>query len=84
MPHILAGAQTASETPDYLADARRVGLSDAERKSIVDFIAANPDAGDPMQGTGGARKVRFAGRGNGKSGGYRIVPITEEMKSPCS
>ncbi len=26
-----------------------------------------------MRGTGGARKIRFAGRGKGKSGGYRIV-----------
>jgi len=26
-----------------------------------------------MPGTGGARKVRFAGRGKGKSGGYRVV-----------
>jgi hypothetical protein len=25
------------------------------------------------QGTGGARKVRFAGRGKGKSGGYRVI-----------
>jgi hypothetical protein len=24
-------------------------------------------------GTGGARKVRFAGRGKGKSGGYRVI-----------
>ena len=26
-----------------------------------------------IKGTGGARKVRFAGRGKGKSGGYRII-----------
>jgi hypothetical protein len=36
-------------------------------------MAANPDAGDVMPGTGGARKVRFAGRGKGKSGGYRVI-----------
>ena len=29
--------------------------------------------GDVMAGTGGVRKVRFAGRGKGKSGGYRVV-----------
>jgi hypothetical protein len=29
--------------------------------------------GDVIPGTGGARKYRFAGRGKGKSGGYRIV-----------
>lgn len=26
-----------------------------------------------LQGTGGCRKVRFAGRGKGKSGGYRTI-----------
>lgn len=26
-----------------------------------------------MPGTGGARKVRFAGRGKGKSGGFRVI-----------
>ena len=26
-----------------------------------------------MKGTGGARKIRFAGRGKGKSGGYRVI-----------
>ncbi len=26
-----------------------------------------------IKGTGGARKVRFGGRGKGKSGGYRVI-----------
>lgn len=30
-------------------------------------------AGDVIPGTGGARKVRFAGRGKGASGGYRVI-----------
>jgi hypothetical protein len=29
--------------------------------------------GEVMPGTGGARKIRFAGRGKGKSGGYRVI-----------
>jgi len=33
----------------------------------------NPAAGDEIKGTGGARKVRFAGKGKGKSGGYRVI-----------
>jgi hypothetical protein len=39
----------------------------------VTWIAANPVAGDVIEGTGGARKVRFAGKGKGKSGGYRVI-----------
>jgi hypothetical protein len=64
---------TIVETPSFLADAKNAGLSDVERIEIVDFIAANPMAGDEIAGSGGARKCRFAGRGKGKSGGYRVV-----------
>ncbi len=65
--------QTVVETPAYLADAKNAGLDDRERTAIVDFLARNPLAGDPIIGTGGARKIRFAGRGKGKSGGYRVI-----------
>jgi len=65
--------QVVIETPAYLIDAKDLGLTDGERRSIVDFVAQTPDAGIEMKGAGGARKVRFAGRGKGKSGGYRVV-----------
>src|SRR6266436_1823066 len=65
--------QTVVETPDYLRDAKAAGAGDDERRSIVDYIAANPKAGDLIVGSGGARKVRFAAPGRGKSGGYRVV-----------
>src|ERR1700722_3867255 len=65
--------QVVIETPDYLVDAKSLGLSTDERQTIVDYIAQNPDGGVEMKGTGGARKIRFAGRGKGKSGGYRVV-----------
>ena len=64
---------TVIETPAFLASARDEGLGDDERLRIVTYLAHNPEAGDVMPGTGGARKVRFAGRGKGKSGGYRVV-----------
>ncbi len=64
---------TVIETPAFLASARDEGLGDDERLRIVTYLAHNPEAGDLMPGTGGARKVRFAGRGKGKSGGYRVV-----------
>jgi hypothetical protein len=65
--------QTVVETPAFLGDARSLRLSDGERLAIVTWIAANPEAGDVIEGTGGARKVRFAGRGKGKRGGYRVI-----------
>lgn len=36
-------------------------------------MAAEPDAGDVMPGTGGARKLRWSGRGKGKRGGLRVI-----------
>ena len=72
MPHYTA-KQTVIETSDYLADAVDAGISRSERETIVDFLAENPKAGDLIPGSGGARKLRFAGRGKGKSGGYRVI-----------
>ena len=61
------------ETNAYLAAAKAAGMTDAERAAAIDLVASDPHGGDVMQGTGGCRKVRLAGRGKGKSGGYRII-----------
>ena len=64
---------TVVETPGYVADAKAAGLSAAERETVVEIVANRPQAGEEIPGTGGARKVRVAGRGKGKSGGYRVI-----------
>jgi hypothetical protein len=61
------------ETPTFDATAKAAGISEAERWVMIEAIASDPTIGDLIVGTGGARKVRFAGRGKGKSGGYRVV-----------
>lgn len=48
-------------------------MSDDERANVVDILAANPEAGEIMPGCGGARKLRVAKPGKGKSGGYRVI-----------
>ena len=48
-------------------------MSEDEVADLVNFLAENPTAGDEIPGTGGCRKVRVAGRGKGKSGGYRTI-----------
>lgn len=48
-------------------------MSEAERERIVATVSADPAGGDEVVGSGGVRKVRVAGRGKGKSGGYRIM-----------
>lgn len=65
--------QTVIETRSYLAQAADLGLSEDELKEIADFFANEPDAGELVKGTGGARKARVARRGKGKSGGYRVT-----------
>lgn len=48
-------------------------MRDDELQAIEVWLSENPTAGVVIQGTGGARKVRFARRGKGKSGGYRTI-----------
>ena len=47
--------------------------SDAERQEFIDHIAANPEAGDIIRGSGGCRKVRWSRSGTGKSSGARVI-----------
>lgn len=61
------------ETPMFIADCRHAGLTEDSVSDMILAIASDPLAGDLIPGTGGARKRRFAGRGKGKSGGYRTV-----------
>src|ERR1700688_4664651 len=64
---------TVVETPSYVADAKAARFSESERDAVVEIVANHPEAGDEISGTGGARKLRLAGRGKGKSGGYRVI-----------
>ena len=60
-------------TPTFERQAYQEGVSEDEILEIASMIAADPLGGDLMAGTGGARKVRHAGRGHGKSGGWRTI-----------
>src|ERR1700674_5623641 len=60
--------QTVVETPTYLAIANKL-FSEEERADIVALVAADPECGDLIRGTGGFRKVRVARKGMGKSVG---------------
>ena len=73
--------QTVVETPSYIALAGRL-FSEKEREDIVAMVAADPECGDVMSGTGGFRKVRVARGGKGKSGGARVVYIWRNDKFP--
>jgi hypothetical protein len=65
--------QAVVEMPSFQKSAAQAGMADREIALLIDYLAANPDAGDEIKGTGGCRKIRVAGRGKGKSGGYRVI-----------
>lgn len=68
------------ETFAFRRAAQEVGMTEDEINDVIDYLAANPMAGDAMAETGGCRKLRVAGRGKGKSGGYRTITFyTGEM-----
>jgi mRNA-degrading endonuclease RelE of RelBE toxin-antitoxin system len=64
--------QTVAETTEFQRQVTKL-RSDDERRELIDFLAKNPTAGDPIPGTNGVRKLRFAAKGKGKSGGARVI-----------
>jgi hypothetical protein len=72
---------TVVETPGFLREAAGV-LSDHERVLLIGFLAANPDAGDIMPETGGARKLRWRAPGRGKRGGVRVIYYYHDNSIP--
>jgi hypothetical protein len=64
---------TVIETPTFTRAAERALMTASEIFAIISMLGEEPDQGDEISGTGGCRKVRFAGKGKGKSGGYRVI-----------
>lgn len=64
--------QTVVELPEFLRRAKAI-MTDDERVSLVNYIAANPESGVSLGG--GMRKVRIPREGSGKSGGYRTIYV---------
>ena len=69
---------TVVETPTFVADAREL-WSEEERGVFCAWIAASPDAGDVIPGSGGCRKVRWTRAGIGKRGGVRVIYFTQRV-----
>jgi len=52
-----------------------LGLDDNDLQSLENFLLKNPNAGDVMQGTGGAVKLRWALPSTSKRDGIRVIFI---------
>lgn len=63
---------TIVETVSFQIQAADI-WSEGELAAFIDWLALNPFAGDVMQGTQGARKLRWAAKGKGKRSGARVI-----------
>ena len=63
---------TIIETPTFQEDAREL-WSELERGAFCAWLAANPEVGQVIPGSGGCRKVRWSMSGTGKRGGVRVI-----------
>ncbi|MFO1103554.1 MAG: type II toxin-antitoxin system RelE/ParE family toxin [Methylocystis sp.] len=72
---------TVAETQIYLSRAEGL-MSESERSAIVDLLAASPDVGDLIPGTGGLRKVRVPLAGRGKRGGAQVIYYFHDQTLP--
>ena len=48
-------------------------LTDDDYRCLQDELVSRPDAGKIIPGSGGLRKLRWAGSGRGKRGGVRVI-----------
>jgi len=69
-----------AETSAFTRSAEKL-LSPQEHHELIGFLAANPTVGDEIPGLGGTRKLRFAAKGKGKSGGCGWSTAT--TTTPC-
>lgn len=63
---------TIVELPEFIKRVDKE-LSKEQKDELLYFLASNPKAGNMIQGTGGIRKLRWASKGKGKSGGSRVI-----------
>lgn len=84
MPHTLSVGTPMLTIVETSAFARRAEklLSIEEHEELLFRLAVRPAAGAEIPGTGGVRKMRFAAKGKGKSGGVRVIYYFYDVESP--
>jgi len=56
------------------------GFGDKELRELENMLLLNPSSGTVIPHLSGARKIRFAPEGRGKSGGARVIYVDIVMK----
>ncbi len=70
MPH--TGTMRLFVTKTYERTVRKL-MSETDRQAMEAAIIADPKAAPVIRGTGGIRKLRWAGSGRGRRGGIRTI-----------
>lgn len=60
------------ETPIFTRRLKSL-LAEEEYRELQNDLIEKPDAGAIIRGSGGLRKLRWAAKGRGKSGGVRVI-----------
>jgi hypothetical protein len=63
---------TIVELPEYIKRVEKL-LDEKKRDDLLYYLSSNPKSGTLIQGSGGIRKLRWASKGKGKSGGARVI-----------
>jgi mRNA-degrading endonuclease RelE of RelBE toxin-antitoxin system len=72
---------TVLETNTFINRAATC-MPDPQREAFITYIAAYPEAGVRIPGTGGVRKVRWGVDARGKRGGVRVVYYYHDATLP--
>ncbi len=69
------------ETPFFVRKSTAL-LDESERSDLIAFLGMNPETGEVIPETGDVRKIRWALRGKGKSGGVRVIYYFHNERLP--
>jgi hypothetical protein len=72
---------TIVETSAFVRRAEKL-LTKDEHDDLLLYLSIYYHAGDEIPGTGGVRKLRYAARGRGKSGGVRVIYYFYDEENP--
>ena len=72
---------TIVELPEYIKRVEKL-LDENERDDLLYYLSNNPKAGTLIRGSCGIRKLRWASKGKGKSGGVRVIYLSYNETVP--
>lgn len=78
MRRVVIQSKKFSEKLDELIKQRKISIQDFDE--LERSLVANPEEGDPIQDTGGLRKIRLRSISRGKSGGFRVCYLDVKKK----